>query len=114
MCRGAQWGKSWADLHLNNAIISQSCAWGNEQERTDLLEWMREMCCCGNKPEVKMVTREWAFQFACLVALEMWKEVKKERMQVNWLIDQLVEFEEMKGSTKEATKLIVLRTPGGE
>ena len=107
MHRGAQQGESWADLHLNDTIISQSHAWGNEQERTDLLEWMREMCRWGNKPKVKMVAGEWVFQFTRLVVLEMWKEVKRERMQTNQLMDQLVEFKGMKGSMKEASGLIV-------
>ena len=79
MCRGAQQGESWANLCLNYTIISQSWAWGNEQERTNLPEWMREMCCWGNKSEVKMVTGEWEFQFTRLVVLEMQKEVKKEK-----------------------------------
>ena len=72
-------GESWSDLCLNNTIISQSQAWANKQELTDLPEWMREMCRKGVEPEAKMVTGERAFQFACLVALEMWREVMKER-----------------------------------
>ena len=96
MQRDNHQGESWDNLHLNNMICAQSQAWTNKQESTDLLLWMREMCHWGVDPEVKMVTGEWAFQFGRLVALEMWREVTKERKRLDWLMDKLVEFEEMK------------------
>ena len=89
-------GESWDDLHLNNMICAQTQAWANKQESTDLPEWMREMCHQGVDLEVKMVTGEQVFQFGHLVALEMWREVMKERRRLNRLMDMLVEFEEMK------------------
>ena len=52
-------------------ICAQTQAWANKQESTDLPEWMREMYCQGSEPEVKMATREHAFQFGRLVTLEM-------------------------------------------
>ena len=88
-------GKSWNDLHLNDMICAQTQAWANKQESTDLPEWMREMCRRGSDPEVKMMTGERAFQFGRLVALEMWREVMKER-RLDQLMDKLVEFEELK------------------
>ena len=109
MCYGAQQDESWANLCLNDALVSQSHAWGNKQEQTNLPEWIREMCHWGNEPELKMLNGEQAFQFTHLVALEMWKEVKRERTQTDQLIDQLVEFEEMKGSMKEALEWIDLQ-----
>ena len=49
-------GKSWANLCLNDTIVSQPWAMGNDQERTNLPEWMRELMQQANEPEVKMVT----------------------------------------------------------
>ena len=96
MQKGNHCGESWNDLCLNDAIIAQSQAWANKQELTDLPEWMGEMCCKGIEPEVKMVTGKWVFQFGHLVALEMWREVIKERRRLDWLMDKLVEFKELK------------------
>ena len=62
-------GESWDDLHLNDMICAQTQAWANKQELMDLPEWMKEMCHWGSEPEVKMVTREQAFQFGRLVTL---------------------------------------------
>ena len=87
-------GESWSNLHLNDAVIAQSQAWANKQELTNLPEWMREMCQKGVDPEAKMVTSERAFQFGHLVALEMWREVTKERRRFNHLMDKLVKFKE--------------------
>ena len=98
-------GESWNDLHLNDMICAQTQAWANKQESTDLPEWMREMCRRGLDPEVKMVTREWAFQFGRLVALEMWREVTKERRRLDRLMDKLVEFEELKAGMWELTEM---------
>ena len=95
MQRDNHCGESWDDLHLNDMICAQTQAWANKQESTDLPEWMREMCRQGTNPEVKMVTGERAFQFGRLVALEMWREVTKERRRLDRLMDKLVEFEEM-------------------
>ena len=89
-------GKSWDNLCLNDMICAQTQAWANKQELTNLPEWMREMCCRGVDLEVKMVTGEQVFQFGHLVALEMWREVIKERRHLDWLMDKLVEFKEMK------------------
>ena len=97
-------GKSWDNLRLNDMICAQTQAWTNKQESMDLPEWMREMCCQGTDPEVKMVTREQAFQFGRLVALEMWREVMKER-RLDWLMDKLVEFEELKAGMRELTEM---------
>ena len=97
--------ESWDNLHLNNMICAQAQAWANKQESTDLPEWMREMCRWGLDPEVKMVTRERAFQFGRLVALEMWREVTKERRRLNQLMDKLVEFEELKVGMQELTEM---------
>ena len=83
-------GKSWDVLHLNDMICAQTQAWANKQGSTDLLEWMREMCCWGSEPEVKMVTREQAFQFGRLVVLEMWREVMKEWRRLDHLMNKLV------------------------
>ena len=52
-----------------------------------------------------MVTGEQAFQFGCLVALEMWREVMKERRRLNRLMDKLVEFEELKAGMWELTEM---------
>ena len=52
-----------------------------------------------------MVTGEQAFQFGRLVALEMWREVMKERRRLNCLMDKLVKFEEMKDSMWELTEM---------
>ena len=52
-----------------------------------------------------MVTGKWAFQFGCLVALEMWREVTKERRHLNHLMDKLVKFEEMKVGMQELIKM---------
>ena len=84
--------ESWDNLRLNDMICAQTQAWANKQELMDLPEWIREMCCRGMDPEVEMVTGEWAFQFGRLVALEMWREVMKERRRLNQLMDKLVEF----------------------
>ena len=98
-------GESWDNLRLNDTICAQTQAWANKQELTDLPEWMREMCHQGIDPEVKMVTGERAFQFGRLVALEMWREVMKERRRLNWLMDKLVEFEELKAGMRELTEM---------
>ena len=98
-------GESWNDLRLDDMICAQTQAWANKQESTDLPEWMREMCCRGSDPEVKMVTGEWAFQFGRLVALEMWREVTKERRRLDRLMDKLVEFEELKAGMRELTEM---------
>ena len=98
-------GESWDDLHLNDMICAQTQAWANKQESTDLPEWMREMCRWGSGPEVKMVTGERAFQFGRLVALEMWREVMKERRRLDRLMDKLVEFEELKAGMWELTEM---------
>ena len=105
MQRDNHCGESWDDLHLNDMICAHTQAWANEQESTDLPEWMREMHCWGTDPEVKMVTGEWAFQFGGLVALEMWREVTKERRRLDRLMDKLVEFEEMKAGMQELTEM---------
>ena len=105
MQRDNHHGESWDNLHLNNMICAKTQAWANKQESTNLLEWMREMCRQGSEPEVKMVTREQAFQFGRLVALEMWREVTKERRRLDWLMDKLVEFEEMKVGMRELTEM---------
>ena len=52
-----------------------------------------------------MVTGKRAFQFGRLVALEMWREVTKERRRLNRLMDKLVEFEEMKAGMRELTEM---------
>ena len=52
-----------------------------------------------------MVTREWAFQFGRLVALEMWREVMEGRRRLNHLMDKLVEFEELKAGMRELTEM---------
>ena len=98
-------GESWNDLRLNDMICAQTQAWANKQESTDLPEWMREMCRQGSDPEVKMVTGERAFQFGRLVALEMWREVTKERKRLDRLMDKLVEFEELKMGMRELTEM---------
>ena len=98
-------GESWNDLRLNDMICAQTQAWANKQESTDLPEWMREMCRRGSDPEVKMVTGERAFQFGRLVALEMWREVTKERRRLDRLMDKLVEFEELKAGMRELTEM---------
>ena len=105
MQRDNHCGESWDNLCLNNMICAQTRAWANKQELTDLPEWMREMCCRGTDPKVKMVTRERAFQFGQLVALEMWREVMKERRRLNRLMDKLVEFEEMKVGIQVLTEM---------
>ena len=104
MQRDNHHGESWDNLRLN-MICAQTQAWANKQELTDLPEWMREMCCQGSEPEVKMVTREQAFQFGRLVALEMWREVTKERRRLDQLMDKLVEFKEMKAGMWELTEM---------
>ena len=98
-------GESWDDLRLNDMICAQTQAWANKQELMDLPEWMREMCRRGSDPEVKMVTGEQAFQFGRLVALEMWREVTKERRRLDRLMDKLVEFEELKAGMRELTEM---------
>ena len=98
-------GESWNDLRLNDMTCAQTQAWANKQELTDLPEWMREMCRRGSDPEVKMVTGERAFQFGRLVALEMWREVTKERKRLDWLMNKLVEFEELKAGMRELTEM---------
>ena len=98
-------GESWDNLHLNDMICAQTQAWANKQESTNLLEWMREMCHWGVDLEVKMVTGEQVFQFGHLVALEMWREVMKERRHLDWLMDKLVEFEEMKAGMWELMEM---------
>ena len=98
-------GESWGDLHLNDMICAQTQAWANKQESTDLPEWMREMCHQGVDLEAKMVTGDQAFQFGCLVALEMWREVTKDRRCLDWLMDKLVEFEEMKVGMRELMEM---------
>ena len=105
MQRDNHHGESWNDLRLNDMICAQTQAWANKQESTDLPEWMREMCRWGSDPEVKMVTGERAFQFGRLVALEMWREVTKERKRLDWLMDKLVEFEELKAGMRELTEM---------
>ena len=105
MQRNNHRGESWDDLCLNNMICTQTQAWANKQELTDLPEWMREMCHRGTDPDVKMVTGERAFQFGRLVALEMWREVTKERRRLEWLMDKLVEFEELKVGMWELTEM---------
>ena len=97
--------KSWDNLRLNDMICAQTQAWANKQELMDLPERMREMCRRGTDPEVKMVTGEQAFQFGRLVALEMWREVMKERRRLDQLMDKLVEFEELKAGMQELTKM---------
>ena len=52
-----------------------------------------------------MVTGEQAFQFGRLVALEMWREVTKERRRLDRLMDKLVEFEELKSGMWELTEM---------
>ena len=52
-----------------------------------------------------MVTEERAFQFGRLVALEMWREVTKEKRRLDWLMDKLVEFEEIKAGMWELTEM---------
>ena len=52
-----------------------------------------------------MVTGERAFQFGRLVALEMWREVMKERRRLDRLMDKLVEFKEMKDLMQELTEM---------
>ena len=86
-------------------ICAQTQAWANKQEATDLPEWMRGMCRWGTDPKVRMVTGERAFQFGRLVALEMWREVTKERRRLNRLMDKLVEFEEVKAGIWELTEM---------
>ena len=98
-------GESWDDLHLNDMICAQTQAWANKQKSTNLLEWMREMCHRGSEPEVKMVMGEQAFQFGRLVALEMWREVMKERRRLDWLMDKLVESKEMKVGMRELMEM---------
>ena len=98
-------GESWNDLRPNDMICAQTQAWANKQESMDLPEWMREMCHRGSDPEVKMVTGERAFQFGRLVALEMWREVTKERRRLDRLMDKLVEFEELKAGMRELTEM---------
>ena len=105
MQRNNHRGESWNDLRLNDMICAQTQGWANKQESTDLPEWMREMCRRGLDPEVKMVTRERAFQFGRLVALEMWREVSKERKRLDRLMDKLVEFEELKAGMRELTEM---------
>ena len=105
MLHDVNWGKEWKDLHLNGVIISQSWAWGIVQEGTDLLKWMWEMCCWGNEVGTKMVTGEQAFQFTHLVMLELWEKVKKERTWIDWLVDKLIEFKDLKFNMKELTEL---------
>ena len=105
MQRDNHCGKSWDDLHLNDMICAQTQAWANRQESTDLPEWMREMCHQGVDLEAKMVTGEQAFQFGRLVALEMWREVMKERRHLDCLMDKLVKFEEMKAGMRELTEM---------
>ena len=46
-----------------------------------------------------------AFQFGRLVALEMWREVTKERRRLDRLMDKLVEFEELKAGMRELTEM---------
>ena len=96
MQRDNHQSENWDNLHLNDMICAQSQAWANKQESTDLPGWMREMCRWGVDPKAKMVTGEQAFQFGRLVALEMWREVTKERRRLDCLMDKLVEFKEMK------------------
>ena len=98
-------GESWDNLCLNDMICAQTQAWANKQESTDLPEWMREMCHWGSEPKVKMVTGEQAFQFGRLVALEMWREVMKERRRLNRLMDKLVKFEELKAGMWELMEM---------
>ena len=98
-------GESWDNLCLNDMICAQTQAWANKQESTNLLEWMREMCHQGSEPKVKMVTGEQAFQFGRLVALEMWRGVMKERRRLDRLMDNLVEFEELKAGMWELMEM---------
>ena len=98
-------GESWDDLCLNDMICAQTQARANKQELMDLPEWMREMCHWGTDPKVKMVTKEQAFQFGRLVALEMWREVTKERRRLDQLMDKLVKFEELKAEMWELMEM---------
>ena len=52
-----------------------------------------------------MVTGEQAFQFGRLVALEMWREVMKERRRLDCLMDKLVKFKEMKDLMRELMEM---------
>lgn len=52
-----------------------------------------------------MVTGEQAFQFTHLVMLELWEKVKKERTWIDWLVDKLIEFKDLKFNMKELTEL---------
>ena len=52
-----------------------------------------------------MVMGEWAFQFRRFVAVEMWREVTKERRRLDHLVDKLVEFEEMKAGMRELMEM---------
>ena len=55
--------------------------------------------------KAKMVTGEQVFQFRCLVALEMWREVTKERRHLDRLMDKLVAFEDMKAGMRELMEM---------
>ena len=86
-CQGANRGERWGDVHLNDAIIAQVLAIGQNCQDMELPKWVVEMLSWIREPEARMVTGERALQAASLLFMENRCQV----VQNSWKLDDLVE-----------------------
>ena len=75
-------GECWGNIHLNNAIIAQVLAIGQNCQDMEMLKLVVEILSRIREPKAQMVTGERAFPAASLLFMENWHQVF--RIPGNW------------------------------
>ena len=88
-------GKCWGDICLNNAIIAQVLAIGQNCQDMELPKWVAEMLSRIQKHKAWMVTGERAFQAAGLLFMENWCWVAQNFWKLDNLVESLGELREL-------------------
>ena len=89
-------GKRWGDVRLNNAIIAQVLAIGQNHQDRKLLKWVVEMLSQIREPEAWIVTGKRAFQATGLLFMENWHWVVQNSQKLDDLVESMSELRELR------------------